>query len=542
MLKAAVRKATKKRDGHSFTLFCGSYFKGKDLRMDRALQKDCLFAYKRAVSVHKPELLFNSFLRCSDEEVVYPQLKIIIQEIFDRANQKSFSSLADLLVYVSVDYTTLYELILEGFLKREQWWDYVPLLDQSLFVRDFMNVPNVNNFLLSCHTVLLGKKFSLSLSELVKWCLDHTCFYFAFFLAFVMRDWQTVHMLLSDHNHSLKLHRHLKYASVAADCDVFSVDVAVLKLGRPPSPHSIYKLWQPSKEKERLLAAKCLEEGAVDWAVTLTIPDWSSVCSMLEKHDCPAAVNLAVVEACSEWCPDRNWQVVRDLCARCTDHTVLQNVLARAVQENITDVFERVIIMVDLSSNILHGREQGNIGCLLLFQAVCCSSPSLRIVHLLITSGIASLQRQQTDITNSSGMNICPITSLLYRHLDGFAFQSTHSKVIQTVIRSGCICNKVLDGIRQSGFLQTCFVKQERESEWAKCYSSVVEAAATPARLEQLARLAVSHCIGYGPGRRQRIQSLGVPAPLKNLLNFQDITSEDCWSFHVWTQCFTEQK
>jgi hypothetical protein len=86
-------------------------------------------------------------------------------------------------------------------------------------------------------------------------------------------------------------------------------------------------------------------------------------------------------------------------------------------------------------------------------------------------------------------------------------------------VTSGAACN---EGLSLYNY-EAAEPSNESEVEFVRF---VEEAASTVCSLKHLARMEVSHAIGYHPGRPERIKALPVPEIVKRQINFKDVLEE----------------
>ncbi|KAK7108466.1 uncharacterized protein [Littorina saxatilis] len=256
------------------------------------------------------------------------------------------------------------------------------------------------------------------------------------------------------------------------------------------------------------LVETCRRRAQYKWVVYLgvSIEDWEQVRTALELCEDTYVVDIAIRKASSEG----EWDIVESQLARCSqDNSLLCTIFSRAVEAGQSD------ICTDLISKINNLQARFSIQSLLL-KAVTSSGDREEMVKLCIEFGFSTHIKTCT-CTPAHGCSVCwdyPIKT---------ALNNGQMPLVKLLYQAGACCNKQLFHCKENADLKNRLQVQGRQD----IVEYLDQAATIPRTLQDLCRLQVSHLIGCHPGRVDRVMSLDISWPAKDLINFRTCCLED---------------
>ncbi|KAK7108465.1 uncharacterized protein [Littorina saxatilis] len=254
------------------------------------------------------------------------------------------------------------------------------------------------------------------------------------------------------------------------------------------------------------LIETCRRSAQYKWVVYLGVytEDWEQVRTALELCEDTSVVDIAIRKASSEG----EWDIVQSQLARCSqDNSLLCTIFSRAVEAGQSD------ICTDLISKINNLQARFSIQSLLL-KAVTSSGDREEMLKLCIEFGF-STHIQTCTCTPAHGCSLCwdcPIKT---------ALNNGQMPLVKLLYQAGACCNKQLFHCKENADLKNRLQVQGRQD----IVEYLDHAATTPRTLQDLCRLQVSHLIGCHHGRVDRVVSLDISWPAKDLINFKDVLS-----------------
>ncbi|KAK7108468.1 uncharacterized protein [Littorina saxatilis] len=254
------------------------------------------------------------------------------------------------------------------------------------------------------------------------------------------------------------------------------------------------------------LVETCRGRAQYKWVVYLGVytEDWEQVRTALELCEDTSVVDIAIRKASSEG----EWDIVESQLARCSqDNSLLCTIFSRAVEAGQSDMCTDLISKI----NILH--TSVSIQSLLL-KAVTSSGDREEMVKLCIEFGLSTHMTTCT-CTSAHGCSVCwdcPIKT---------ALNNGQMPLVKLLYQAGACSNKQLFRCKENADLRNQLQGQGRQD----IVEYLDHAATTPRILQDLCRLQVSHLIGCHPDRVERVMSLDMPWPAKDLINFNDVLS-----------------
>ncbi|PVD33492.1 hypothetical protein C0Q70_04748 [Pomacea canaliculata] len=110
------------------------------------------------------------------------------------------------------------------------------------------------------------------------------------------------------------------------------------------------------------------------------------------------------------------------------------------------------------------------------------------------------------------------------------AVQKRHISAVKLLIQSGASSNSELFRLNTEYQVKMA-VLADTNNDVRELLEVLSKAASEPHSLQSLCRLSVSHWLGCGPGRADKLKSLKIPSSLKNLISFCDLLSTE-FVFH----------
>ncbi|XP_025087297.1 uncharacterized protein LOC112559979 [Pomacea canaliculata] len=146
---------------------------------------------------------------------------------------------------------------------------------------------------------------------------------------------------------------------------------------------------------------------------------------------------------------------------------------------------------------------------------------ALESVKLLIELGVSTHQPALTDNanTNSGSRSLQAST----RSPTQRAFEKKYVKAFEMLVESGASSNRELFDL--STRYQAELSSRKKTKAERKMLNILNHAASQPRSLKSLCRLTVSHALGCGPRRRDRVKSLPLPTSLQDYVQFCDFGS-----------------
>ena len=365
-------------------------------------------------------------------------------------------------------------------------------------------------------------------TSLAEWCFENSCNYLSLFLAVAQENWELLQRVVTVRHDSVGVGHLVNTFECAVARDAWYSAITVLKFLPVENCRSICDVRRSRTIKPPMMRALRVAH-MYKWVLFFTTCDdkWDIVMDLMTKNYCQdQAIADYVVEKAAAC---RKWNVVNQHIAECCDPSALSSILCCAICDgksnlelvkslaNRVDVAPSDEINLYLKKALDSKMAKEMVPCLIAaglstFQRSlekpfvfgwwscplqqACFQGQLSLVKLFHRSGVCSNHRL---FTLSAGLTLNPGSST---HAVAFA-QNTQIRIWS---RNG-LGNPVLP---------------ERQRE-IKDYLD--QAASTPLRLEDLSRQTVSHSLGCQPGRKERIQALPVPGPIKRMLYFSDLST-----------------
>ncbi|KAL8623526.1 hypothetical protein ACOMHN_058906 [Nucella lapillus] len=523
LFREAVRKCVKLDFADCFVLLCKKQFtpSARAERFTREAQEDLIFAYTAAVTGNRPHFIskvceekIGEQCRLSEEE-----FQLLIDVISKKNGWGSFPGICAGFKFKGMPWNDIPLKVLEYCVHKmlsgeAEWSCMAPTLNEWIGEKD---LGHVSSKMPCMREALLRKEWRVSPTCLKQWCVDSCQDNLAFFLAMVSQDWGLVDTLVNSQT-TLDVHQCMleACAELAAENDAFSTGAAVLKLC-PVTAENVETFF-PYRGMEQLAAA-CEDQGLMDWALIVNQQNWTYILDHHTQCQNPVVLNYISGQVALNCKSSKKWDIARDLMTRCTDSKALTLVFRDAFKEGEVGAAGALSSCVDPSTVV---RDEARIGDVtLLCSAVAQHSPevSLGLLRVCIAGGLSMFERHMCFGGNPHSRDFnCPLYWALEKH---------HLEFIRLMLASGACSHQRLHEIRITHGAEKGS-KGRHRMHWKlrRCYRHVLEAAATPWRLDHLARLAVSHSIGCQPGRAQRIQALPLPEPVRDLLRFKDVLKD----------------
>ncbi|XP_070183742.1 uncharacterized protein [Littorina saxatilis] len=252
------------------------------------------------------------------------------------------------------------------------------------------------------------------------------------------------------------------------------------------------------------LIGKCRQRGQQTWAIYIAVftEDWDNVTTDIECCQEVGVVDYVVTHASVHG----QWNIVQNQLHKCSPDTNIQcKILRLAVQAGQSEICTALISKVDIV-------QEGVSIQSLLYKAVSSSGDREEMVKLCIEFGFSTHIKTCT-CTSAHGCSVCwdcPMKT---------ALSNGQMPLVKLLHKAGACSNRQLFRCKENADLRNRLQGQGRHD----IVEYLDHAAATPRALQDLCRLQVSHLIGCRPGRVERVMSLDMPWPAKDLINFEDV-------------------
>ena len=514
MFRLAVAKAVERDDAECFIKVLNCVLDEFSESYNCKDTEDLHFAYLTAIQAGRKH--FIAQLCQQSLSVMFYSLKdlIAIEEVVFETKAWDVlpclsQGMCKLLLHDEDVYKPLNLCLQKMLSERETWSGVAPALEHWIRTVDY---GHLQDLLKAIRDSTLTEHWLFSLSSVAQWSLEQRFCNLAFVLALVIDDWNLVETVLNVENLDLREHIHCAAVNLAVGRRFIAISASMLKI-LPLTSYSVKMVYPCTEDTEPLVNA-CQNLGLTDWFYVMSVNLWKhqSVTEMLQ-----ACSNQVVLDHFMKEAVDYlNWKAVKQLLNHCDKTTILEKTLRVAVVNGEKGIAEAVICRVD-PSVVFRGSSAHRTWKTLLYMAV--EARSLNLVRLCIASGLSTFQREVVFIEmKDSRDHNCPLLLALWL---------SETAILKLLLQSGACTHKRLHTLRRNGKMKCSRgYGHMKEAGWKKGYRCMLSAAATPSRLEHLARLVVSHHIGCHPGRGDRIKCLPVPLAIKNLVNFRDVLQD----------------
>ncbi|XP_070190732.1 uncharacterized protein [Littorina saxatilis] len=254
------------------------------------------------------------------------------------------------------------------------------------------------------------------------------------------------------------------------------------------------------------LMEKCRENISYKWPVYIGVwtAQWEQVEDDVRLCEDTSVIDFAIDEAST--CD--KWDIVQSQLPRCSqDSDLLCEVLKRAVRSGQAEISTALLSKVDL--------EQADFSIQsFLHTAVTSAGDREDMVKLCVKFGLSTHVR---PCNCASTNNYCFCSSSPMRT----ALRNGQMPLVKVLYKAGACSNKHLFLCKQDTDLRTRLQGQGRHD----IVEYLDHVTTTPRTLQDLCRLQVSHHIGCRPGRLDRVMTLDISWPTKDLINFEDVPS-----------------
>ena len=509
LFRSAVTKAVKFDDAECFVQVCDSHLYAYAESYSVENKEDCYYAYLTAIQAGRKHVIAEACQKRT-KRMIYrlKDIMTIVEIVFET---KAWDMLPCLSAGIA-ELTRGMEEIYKPFIfcldkmmnEGDTWTGVAPALEHWMKTVSF---PYLKQFLQSVQdSTRQQRPKPFSMFSVAQWSLEQGFYNLAFVLALALDNWSLVEAVLGVEDLDIKENIICEAVALAASKGFYCVGAVMLKL----CPLNSSSVGQVRPYEGRMeLAKECQKLGLADWALAVSFFEAKNVTEMLQACD-----NQIVLDHVMEGAyHNKRWNIVQKLVTRCGKKTMLERVLKAAVADGQCEVAESIIGLVDPSvvyeDSYLAGRKT-------LLRLAVEGRNGLDMVRLCIASGLSTFQRKvkfQEDDEHTGDHN-CPML---------FALGIDNLPIIKLMLKCGAYSHRRLHRIRRYHDMQYCLRSRRVDEVWKEGYRCMLSAAATPSRLEHMARLIVSHLIGCHPGRADRIERLPVPPAIKNLVNFKDV-------------------
>ena len=352
-------------------------------------------------------------------------------------------------------------------------------------------------------------------SSLAEWCVKKGHANLALLLGFILDDNNLVVQAFLQNGQTADLiFHHQKMIKAALFMQAFHSAASLFKYCELSSQklRNLGEGLHMEKESWKEFARICDEVGALDWAIGLVNVHMMKEENWITKEQLQRCKSQVVLDfLLQRACTWEIWHLIQDLSHFFSEKSCLYPALKLAMENAHMETIEVLVDEVGIST--LMDKDKGMRDHLWLMRN---ESKFLQFLRIMVKEGFSSYERAVSDHPIFGDIPAVAI----FKH-----WRSKSQSILSLLLKSGSVSYDNLHEIVRL-FKDRVRFNELNERQMIG-FRMIRKVARKPERLEHLARLAVSHQIGLQPGRKARVSALPIPLPLKDLINFQDVLTED---------------